>query len=219
MDKNEGRRRARLLAQEHRDHGDFMSWFESLYAAADGDINAIPWAEMTANDKWVSWAESQKLDGKGKTAVVVGCGLGDDAEVLAARGFDVTAFDISESAVAWCKKRFPESPVKYITADLFDLPETWKFDFVLEIFTIQALPLEFRERAIRGVAHLVARGGTLLAIGRLVGDLDERVRMPWPMTRTELDGFARSSLRQIHFDDYMDGEDPPVRRFCAEYRR
>jgi SAM-dependent methyltransferase len=219
MDKNEARRRAGLLAQEHRDHGDFMSWFESLYAAAAGDTNAVPWAELTANARFVDWVAEHDLQGEGKTAVVVGCGLGDDAEVLAARGFDVTAFDISETAINWCKKRFPDSPVHYVAADLFALPETWTFDFVLEIYTIQALPLEFRERAVRAVAHLVARGGTLLAIGRLVGDLDERVRMPWPLTRTELDGFTRAGLRQAHFEDYMDDEDPPVRRFCAEYRR
>jgi SAM-dependent methyltransferase len=219
MDKNEGRRRAGLLAQEHRDRGDFMSWFEDLYAVANGDTNAIPWAEMSANHKFVDWVAGHDLDGKGKTAVVVGCGLGDDAEVLAARGFDVTAFDISETAIGWCKKRFPNSSVHYVALDLFALPENWTFDFVLEIYTIQALPLEFRERAVKAVAHLVARGGTLLAIGRLAADLDERVKMPWPLTRSELDGFTRYGLRQVHFEDFMDGENPPVRRFCAEYRR
>ncbi len=219
MDKNEGRRRAALLAQEHRDRGDFMSWFESLYAAAEGDINAVPWAEMVPNVKLVEWVTEHNLRGDGKTAIVVGCGLGDDAEVLATCGFDVTAFDISQTAIDWCKKRFPNSPVNYLAADLFTLPETWMFDFVLEIYTVQALPLEFRERAVRAVAHLVKHGGTLLAIGRLVGDLDERVRMPWPLTRAELDGFTRAGLRQVHFEDYMDGQDPPVRRFCAEYRR
>jgi ubiquinone/menaquinone biosynthesis C-methylase UbiE len=219
MDKNEGRRRAGLLAQEHRDRGDFMNWFESLYAAADGDINAIPWAEMAANAKLMDWITQHEFNGAGKTAVVVGCGLGDDAEALATRGFEVTAFDISQTAIDWCKKRFLNSPVNYVSADLFMLPEGWTFDFVLEIYTIQALPLELRERAVRAVAHLVGRGGTLLAIGRLAGDLDERLRMPWPLTRAELDGFTRAGLRQMHFEDYMDGEDPPVRRFCAEYRR
>jgi hypothetical protein len=219
MDKNEARRRASVLAQEHRERGDFMSWFESLYSSAEGDTNAIPWAELMPNPRFVAWVEQHKLHGADKSAVVVGCGLGDDAEVLATCGFNVTAFDISPSAIDWCKKRFPHSPVTYMAADLFNLPPAWTFDFVLEAYTIQALPLEFRERAIRAVAGLVARSGTLLAIGRLVGDLDERTRMPWPLTRSELDGFTRSGLRQIHFEDYMDGEDPPVRRFCAEYRR
>ncbi|MBZ0289165.1 MAG: class I SAM-dependent methyltransferase [Anaerolineae bacterium] len=219
MDKNEGRRRAVLLAQEHRERGDFMSWFESLYASADGDVNAIPWADLMPNPKFANWVAQHDLSGAGKTGVVVGCGLGDDAELLASRGFNATAFDISPTAIEWCKKRFPRSSVQYEAADLFALPGEWAFDFVLEAYTVQALPLEFRERAIRAVANLVARGGTLLAIGRLVGDLDERTRMPWPLTRSELDGFTRSGLRQGHFEDYMDGEDPPVRRFCAEYRR
>lgn len=219
MDKNESRRRAALLAQEHRDRGDFMSWFESLYATAAGDVNAIPWAELTPSGKFVDWMADHNWKGDGKTAVVVGCGLGDDAEALAARGFAVTGFDISQTAIDWCNHRFPDSPVNYVIANLFALPETWTFDFAVEIYTIQSLPLEFRERAIRAVAHLVAREGTLLAIGRLAGDLDERVKMPWPLTRSELDGFTRSGLRQVHFEEFMDGEDPPVRRFCAEYRR
>lgn len=45
--------------------------------------------------------------GEGLSAVVVGCGLGDDAEALAAAGFAVTAFDVSGSAIAWAKERFP----------------------------------------------------------------------------------------------------------------
>jgi SAM-dependent methyltransferase len=219
VDKSEGRRRAGQIAQEHRDRGDFMSWFEQLYTEAGGDVNAIPWAEMTPNHKWADWIAEQNLRGEGKSAVVIGCGLGDDAELLAGCGFDVTAFDISATAIEWCKRRFPNSRVHYVAVDLFALPEHWMFDFVLEIYTIQALPLEFRERAVSSAAKLVARNGRLLAIGRLAGDVEERLRMPWPLTRAELDGFTRAGLRQVHFEEFFDGEEPPVRRFCAEYRR
>lgn len=219
MNKNEGRRQAMQLAQQHRDNGDFLNWFEQLYASAQNDANAIPWADLAPNPQLVDWINEHVLQGADKTAVVIGCGLGDDAELLAERGFAVTAFDISATAIEWCKRRFPASKVNYRVADLFGLPPDWVFDFVLESFTIQALPLEFRDRAIMAAASLVAQQGALLVIGRLAGDIEERVKMPWPLNRVELDSFTRAGLRQAHFVDYLDDEETPVRRFCAEYRR
>jgi hypothetical protein len=76
-----------------------------------------------------------------------------------------------------------------------------------------------RQQAIQGVASLVGDGGRLLAIGRLVEDGEERPKMPWPLTRAELAVFKAAGLTEIAFEDYMDGENPPVRRFCAEYER
>ena len=37
--------------------------------------------------------------------------------------FEVTAFDISESSIQWCKERFPSTDVDYIVADLLNPPE------------------------------------------------------------------------------------------------
>nr|WP_308737866.1 MULTISPECIES: class I SAM-dependent methyltransferase [unclassified Nostoc] len=99
-------------------------------------------------------------------ALVIGCGLGDDAEALANLGFEVTAFDISPTAVAWCQQRFPDSTVSYIVADLLAIPPQWHqaFDKVFECRNIQALPLNVRSWVISSVASLVAPGGTMLEI-------------------------------------------------------
>jgi hypothetical protein len=43
--------------------------------------------------------------------------------------------------------------------------------------------------------------------------------MPWPLVREELKEFEAYGLREFLFEEYMDKEDPPVRRFRAEYRR
>ncbi|MET7395879.1 class I SAM-dependent methyltransferase [Dactylosporangium sp. NPDC005572] len=102
-------------------------------------------------------------------AVVVGCGLGADAEFLAGLGWTTTAFDVSPSAVRTARERFPDSPVEYVVADLFALPEGFAggFDLVLESMTVQALPRALRERAVAAVRSLVAPGGTLLVIAAL----------------------------------------------------
>ena len=81
---------------------------------------------------------------------MVGCGLGDDAEELARRGYDAAAFDVIEKAIAWCRRRFPDSAVDYRVADVFALPEEWQraFDLVVEIQTIESLPIADRTRVI-----------------------------------------------------------------------
>jgi SAM-dependent methyltransferase len=114
-----------------------------------------------------AWADRNALAGHGRSALVVGCGLGRrDAEFLAGLGFAVTAFDISETAVRTARERHPGSPVDYVVADLLDPPAPWRdaFDLVVESNNAQALPRPARDRAIANVAPLVARGGTPLVL-------------------------------------------------------
>ena len=102
--------------------------------------------------------------------------------MLAGMGFDVTAFDIAPTAIEWCAGRFPDSPVAYELADLFDPPGRWarRFDFVLEVYTLQAFPRELRGDALRRIAEFVAPGGDLLVIGRLIDDGQGTDSLPWP---------------------------------------
>src|SRR5438477_12828330 len=167
-DMTDKREQIRRMAQEHLGRGDATGWFERLYHEADGEAMAIPWAELKVNPNFLQWAEKVNLAGEGKRALVVGCGLGDDAEALSAMGFEVTAFDVAPTAIEWARKRFPESRVSYRVADLFEAPSQWKgaFDFVLEAYTIQALPLELRKMAIEAVAAFVAKGVKALVIFR-----------------------------------------------------
>lgn len=217
VDKTEARRRLREIFQETTARGDLTGGFEQLYSEAKQNPDAIPWADLAANPHLLEWLEREDINGTGKTVVVVGCGLGDDAEALAKRGFTVTAFDISNSAVEWCKKRFPETKVQYINADLFQTPKDWAFDFVFECYTIQSLPLALRPKAIEAVAGLVAPDGHLLAIGRLVSLPEEQVGMPWPLLRSELDLFKSYGLTEGSFEDFIDSTG--TRRFQVEYQR
>jgi hypothetical protein len=41
--------------------------------------------------------------------------------------------------------------------------------------------------------------------------------MPWPLIRSELEEVP--ILRTLAFEDYMDGESPPVRRFRVLYEK
>jgi SAM-dependent methyltransferase len=218
---DQDRATARELAQRHIADGDLMGWFEVLYATAGGDPSIIPWADLAPNPNLVSWLEQQSVAGSGRKALKIGCGLGDDAEELSRRGFDTTAFDISPTAISWCRRRFPKSSVCYAIADLFRPPNEWakEFDFVLESYTLQVLPSCLREEAIRRVASFVAPNGTLLVIarGREIGEAEGT--MPWPLTRQEMEIFRDVGLAELHFEEYLDNERPPVHRFRATYRQ
>lgn len=117
-----------------------------LYLEVNGNESVIPWADLTVNPHLAQWLETHSVQGLGKTALVIGCGLGDDAEEPSKRGFRVTAFDLSAEAIRWAQQRFTFSQFDYIAADLLAAPKLWHkaFDLVVEIYTLQVLPPELR---------------------------------------------------------------------------
>ncbi|HDQ44182.1 MAG TPA: class I SAM-dependent methyltransferase [bacterium] len=186
------------------------------------DPSLIPWADFRANPNLVRWLDDRAVPDPGRTALKIGCGLGDDAEELAARGFTTTAFDISPTAIDGCRVRFPGSRVRYVTANLFAAPSEWNraFDLVVESYTLQVLPDALRARAVKHIADFAASRGTLLVITRARDSGDHEGGMPWPLTRGELDLFRHHGLTEVNFEDFTDTlETPPVRRFLAEYLR
>ncbi|ESA38896.1 thiopurine s-methyltransferase [Leptolyngbya sp. Heron Island J] len=180
-------------------------WFEPLYAKAAGNSAQIPWALMQVTPYLQQWLQTptngQTTTNKERSAVVIGCGLGDDAEALAQAGFSVTAFDISPTAIKWARERFPKSIVNYEVADLFRLPSHWyrAFDLVFEFRTIQALPLTVRKQTIEQIASLVAVQGTLLVATYLRPENEtDPDGPPWPLTVSELTYFETQGLTIVN---------------------
>jgi SAM-dependent methyltransferase len=187
------------------------AWFEELYAAGVRAEITMPWDRAHPSPLLARWLSRS---GQGRSAVVVGCGLGADAEFVARHGFATTAFDISATAVRTAQQRYPTSPVDYRTADLFALPDSWAFDLVVEIINVQALPVSLRANAVAAVAGLVAPGGTLLAIENVrAGPLAPRP--PWPFTRAEITSFGDHGLDPMAIEQVDDG----VLRWRAEFLR
>ena len=204
------RDRVKKLAGESLDRGDPTGWFDALYREARRDASAIPWADLRPTPAVADWLDREP-PAPGARAIVVGCGLGDDALLVARRGLPTTAFDVSETAVAWCRDRFPEAPVVWVVADLFAAPAPWAqaFDLVIEVNTLQALPLALRPRAIEAVASLVAPGGACLVVGRLRDDEVPPALVPgppWPLSRGDLAGFQAAGLVADPILDAVDGE-------------
>lgn len=213
------RSHVRELAHRHLAAGDPTGWFEPLYTEASRGDATVPWADMRANPHLLNWLKQNQV-ATPSTALVVGCGLGDDAEHLASLGLRTTAFDISPTAIQWCRRRFPESSVTYQARDLLAAPPEWSraFDFIFEAYTLQALPESVRRNAIESIAAFVAPGGRLLVVCRGREPSDPPGDLPWPLTRAELEIFEQSGLSVQSFDDFTDEEEPDVRRFRVVYR-
>ncbi|GAB1508447.1 class I SAM-dependent methyltransferase [Actinophytocola sp. KF-1] len=193
--------------------------FEDLYASVGGDLDRVPWARLGPNPLLVAWLDRRVIT-PGSRALVIACGLGDDAEELAGRGCAVTAFDLSETAISWCRRRFPTSSVHYQVADLLALPGDWarRYDIVVEVNTIQSISPALRDRTVRAIADTVAPGGALFV--RCAGRADDEPvdARPWPVSRKDLAAFERAGLREVEFAE-DDPEPGRHRWFRAAYER
>jgi SAM-dependent methyltransferase len=201
---------------------DPTGWFEPLYRAAETGEGVVPWDDHAASPLLVDWASARSLSGRGRRAIVVGCGLGDDAEHVASLGFSTVAFDVAPTAIRGARRRFPESRVEYVVADLLDLPAEWReaFDLVVEHITVQALPDSVRAFAIGAIAGLVAPRGTLIVVSGARGDDEAVDGPPWPLTRAEVESFATGGVELVAIDDLAAGPDRPwSRSWRAELRR
>lgn len=222
MERTQARARLRQLAEDSIKRGDPTGWFDDLYRGAAGNTEAIPWAHLTANSLLMEWITRHQPRDEGRNTLVVGCGLGDDAEAVARTGYDVTAFDISPEAIQWSQQRFPDSTVYYRVADALALPEEWNsgFDLIVEIYTLQTLPEEgLRAQAAANLARCLAPEGSLLVICGGRDEADDPGAMPWPLTRRELAVFERLGLREMSFEDLLGREEPFFRHFRAHYQR
>jgi SAM-dependent methyltransferase len=101
------------------------------------------------------------------TALDVGSGEGGDAVWLAARGWRVTAIDVSRVALdrvaARAESEGVADRVTTRVVDLFAAPVPGGFDLVTAHF--MQLPGAERPRLYRAIAGAVAPGGTLLIVG------------------------------------------------------
>jgi SAM-dependent methyltransferase len=201
---------------------DPTGWFEPLYRAAEAGDAVVPWDRHAPSPLLVEWTAARAPDGRGRRAIVVGCGLGDDAEHVAALGFRTVAFDVAPTAIAGARRRFPGSPVEYVVADLLDLPAEWAraFDLVVEHITVQALPESVRPAATAAVAALVAPGGTLLVISGARDGGETVDGPPWPLTRAEVEAFATGGVELVGIEELGAAADRPwSRAWRAELTR
>lgn len=143
----------RLAARAMAD-GEPTRWFDELWSAGAREEVPVPWDRAAPHPLFVEHLDARG-DRAGSRAVVVGAGLGADAEHLAGRGWRTVAFDVAPAAVSLARTRHPDSTVDYRVADLLALPPELLgvFDLVVEIYTVQALPRSVHDHGHRRSAQ------------------------------------------------------------------
>ena len=193
-----------------------LSWFEELYNQADSNRERIPWDWKEPHPFVVEWIE--KSENKGN-ALVIGCGLGEDAAYLSKKGWNVTAFDISETAIKWASEIHKDSEIEWKVADLFYLPDSWqmRYDLVLEVHILQAIQEDLMIEAREKLAPLVSTNGHLVCIGKLRIN-DEIVEgPPWPMSKESIEETGKElDIVEFHVSHIPEKEDI---RYRAVWKR
>ena len=190
------------MVKTYQENNDPTGWFDSIYKSANGDHTKVFWADLEPSPYLVSWLEKNPINKPSKRACVIGCGVGDDAEALSKFGFEVTAFDISVTAIELCKNRYKDTKVNYVVADLFDYPKEWSksFDVVYECNTIQVLPGDYRVKARIAMSSLICKDGYILVSCRSRNEGEKENSIPLPLTKCERDEFVNSDkLKGISF--------------------
>ena len=156
-----------------------------------------------AHDAWLERIEAMaRAHGlSGRRVLDVACGTGKSAAPLLARGYEVTACDISPAMVARARRRLGGDPGRVFVADMRSLPPSGRFDLVtcLDDAVNYLLTDADLEAALRSFASALRPGGlavfdanslsayrTLLASSDITAS-DDTVFLRRRDTRTEVE--------------------------------
>lgn len=143
-----------------------MALIEAPTPASGYDRLAPFYDRFTADYAYEPWidaieARAIRLGLRGRRALDLACGTGKSTLPLLERGYSVRGCDISEGMIAEARRKRPEIAEAFTVADMRDLPDLGRFDFVLCLDDAVNYLLSDREleATFAGVARLLAPGG------------------------------------------------------------
>jgi 2-polyprenyl-3-methyl-5-hydroxy-6-metoxy-1,4-benzoquinol methylase len=136
----------------------FPRW-EALYQ--EEKIESLPWFTPTLDDDLAKALDTLGL--RGGRALDLGTGPGTQAMHLAQRGFDVTATDISGTAIRAAREKAKERglDIMWEEDDILDTRLDWQFDLIFDRGCFHVLPPERRQEYVRIVGELLKTGAYL----------------------------------------------------------
>ena len=185
---------------------------ESFDFAARYAKGETPWDSGKPSAELVAMLDAGKF--KGKTVLEIGCGTGLNALELARRGFQVTAVDLVEQAVAVARERAREAKVAvdFRVADVLKDDLGGPYDVLFDRGVYHVLRL-IDLNAFQSVLKRVTRPGTLWL--SLAGNANEKESEEGPPVvhereiRADLEPlFELLELREFRFDTNQSGFRP-----------
>ena len=177
-------------------------------------VGFAPWERRNVAELWRPLFEGPLALEPGR-ALDIGCGSGLDAVHLAGRGWQVTAVDFVDKALARARQRAAEEgvEVQWVQGDVGELERLGLepgYSLVYDFGCIQGLPDSARRGAAAGLTALAAPGARLLFLAFKAG---RRVVLPRGMNRDQLaallgDGWELEHTESVVTEDMP----PPVRR-------
>ncbi|MGA4843585.1 class I SAM-dependent methyltransferase [Streptomyces sp. G45] len=152
-------------------------WWDGFYADRS---KAVPFFVAKPDESLASYLD-RGLIAPGRV-LELGCGPGRNALHLAARGFDVTAVDLSPKAIDWARERAREAgaEVRFLLGDAFALDVAalgGPFDLVYDSGCFHHLPPHRRVSYRDLLGRALAPGGhyalTCFAAGGMGSELDD----------------------------------------------
>lgn len=137
-------------------------------------------------------------------ALVPGCGRGHEVALAVEHGLVATGLDISTTAVAEARARYPHLADCFVVGDFFNPPPEMRgaFDVVLEHTCLSALPPSMRFDYKRGVDSTLRRGGLLIGVWYINPDLDPgETGPPFPLSVEDLAALFAQGYEIL--DDYV----------------
>lgn len=137
----------RVITMKKFEEGYFKGWYKNA-------VGSFSKQDLEISKNWF-WAWLKKLNqyvpiehGKGKSVLEIGCSIGSVSNLLAERGFDVWASDISEYAVKRAQKLTPRA--HFLTLDIQKkIPLKQKFDYIIAFEVVEHL-----EKPELGIKHM-----------------------------------------------------------------
>jgi SAM-dependent methyltransferase len=137
------------------------------------EADASLWDSFYKNHK-VPWQSSGLADitrrylgeyAKGRSALEIGCGTGEDAAEFRRLGFEYSGFDISEEAIRIAKDLHPKYSKSFFVGDIFALDASSKFSVIYDkgVFHNLAGPKR-REEFVRNVASTSEKNGVWITV-------------------------------------------------------
>jgi SAM-dependent methyltransferase len=193
-------------------------------AAAEYDRLAPYYDAFTAGYAYEPWIDAIERRAiafglRGLRALDLACGTGASSGPLIARGYTLTACDISPGMVAEARRKFPALADRFVVADMRELPALGRFDLVLCLDdAVNYLLTEGElDATFRGVARMLSPSAVFAfdvnslhtyrtAFAQAMVRGDERLLMAWlGETPPDVDAGSIGSAAVEIFSQRADG--------------